>query len=350
MTSLMDARQQGSRESLSTYGSGHSNEKDAGKITLGGYEVGRMSTATLGRSTTQHSIIPMVDIKMIFGYIDELWDLSKVIYDDLAEVVNRWPQSEETWTRIKNGEPTLDEERTAIRSFGALFTSHADDLKLYLKFVDNYSAAKEAMRRSNDNSAAYRNFIADSLKNKDFQRQGIADFLILPIQRVTRYVLLLQDFKKHTPTDHADYPKIVEALVIMKQLANTVNEVKRNEEEMTRMFHIVRTVQDIPPTIISAQRRLVMECEGMDVTRDNLIKAFGPLQVGNSGFSAVPSIATIMPNQNQVVAVGGAASDGKDKEVAQYRLYIFSDVFAMAKAKSKKKWSMATIAAAAEKE
>lgn len=63
---------------------------------------------------------------------------------------------------------------------------------MYLKFVDNYSAAKEAIRRSEETSPAFRQFLADCLKNKECQRQGIADFLILPIQRVTRYVLLLQ--------------------------------------------------------------------------------------------------------------------------------------------------------------
>ncbi len=73
-----------------------------------------------------------------------------------------------------------------------LITHQEDGWNVYLKFVDNYSAAKEAIRRSEENSPAYRQFISECLKSKECQRQGIADFLILPVQRVARYVLLLQ--------------------------------------------------------------------------------------------------------------------------------------------------------------
>lgn len=62
---------------------------------------------------------------------------------------------------------------------------------MYLRFVDNYAGAKEAIRR-NQTYPAFRQFMDECMRDKDFQRQGIADFLILPVQRVTRYVLLLQ--------------------------------------------------------------------------------------------------------------------------------------------------------------
>ena len=63
--------------------------------------------------------------------------------------------------------------------------------KVYLKFVDNYSAAKEAIRRSDENPR-FMAFAEECLKNKDTNGQKLGDYLILPIQRVTRYALLLQ--------------------------------------------------------------------------------------------------------------------------------------------------------------
>ena len=77
-------------------------------------------------------------------------------------------------------------------------------------------------------------------------RQGLTDLLIMPIQRIARYVLLLQDLKKHVSTEHPHYRLLEKAVDGMKSLANSVNEVKRKEEEMTRLFEVQKTIQECP--------------------------------------------------------------------------------------------------------
>jgi hypothetical protein len=61
-------------------------------------------------------------------------------------------------------------------------------------------------------------------------RQSLDSFLIMPVQRIPRYILLLSELKKHTPSDHPDYPKITEAWTSMQEVANYVNEKKRESE------------------------------------------------------------------------------------------------------------------------
>ncbi|KAG0224507.1 hypothetical protein BGW42_005059 [Actinomortierella wolfii] len=58
-------------------------------------------------------------------------------------------------------------------------------------------------------------------------RFSLADLLILPIQRVTRYCLLLKDLKKHTDVDHQDYVCLVHALEQVHTLAMATNDVQR---------------------------------------------------------------------------------------------------------------------------
>ena len=77
-------------------------------------------------------------------------------------------------------------------------------------------------------------------------RQSLNDLLIMPIQRIARYVLLLSDLKKHISPDHPEFPVLDRAVNGMKQLANSVNEVKRREEEMTRLFEVQKTIHDCP--------------------------------------------------------------------------------------------------------
>ncbi|KAF8929718.1 Rho guanine nucleotide exchange factor (GEF) 17 [Dissophora ornata] len=57
-------------------------------------------------------------------------------------------------------------------------------------------------------------------------RFSLADLLILPIQRVTRYGLLLKDLKKHTDVEHQDYVCIVHALEQVHTLALATNNVQ----------------------------------------------------------------------------------------------------------------------------
>ncbi|KAI1317989.1 Rho guanine nucleotide exchange factor (GEF) 17 [Mortierella claussenii] len=57
-------------------------------------------------------------------------------------------------------------------------------------------------------------------------RFSLADLLILPIQRVTRYCLLLRDLKKHTDVEHKDYVCIVHALEQLHTLALATNNVQ----------------------------------------------------------------------------------------------------------------------------
>ena len=73
---------------------------------------------------------------------------------------------------------------------------------------------------------------------------GISDHLILPIQRVTRYVMLLTDLIKHTEPTHPDLQNLQAALEVIRKLSADVNEAKRKEESMTKLFQIQKEVEN----------------------------------------------------------------------------------------------------------
>ncbi|KAG0321525.1 hypothetical protein BGZ99_003877 [Dissophora globulifera] len=74
----------------------------------------------------------------------------------------------------------------------------------------------------------YRRFILNCAGGKETtSRFSLADLLILPIQRVTRYCLLLKDLKRHTSVDHQDYVCIVHALEQLHTLALATNNVQQ---------------------------------------------------------------------------------------------------------------------------
>ena len=52
-------------------------------------------------------------------------------------------------------------------------------------------------------------------------------YLITPIQRLPRYVLLVKDLFKHTWRSHCDYSDLEKALGAIQDVTNYVNEVKQ---------------------------------------------------------------------------------------------------------------------------
>ena len=54
----------------------------------------------------------------------------------------------------------------------------------------------------------------------DQSNHDLKSMLIMPIQRIPRYKMLLDDLKKHTPQNHPDYQNLVEGCKVVSEGAN----------------------------------------------------------------------------------------------------------------------------------
>eukprot|EP01105_Mastigella_eilhardi_P024892 TRINITY_DN6595_c0_g1_i2.p1 TRINITY_DN6595_c0_g1~~TRINITY_DN6595_c0_g1_i2.p1 ORF type:complete len:208 (-),score=71.80 TRINITY_DN6595_c0_g1_i2:82-705(-) len=87
----------------------------------------------------------------------------------------------------------------------------------------------------------------------------------MPVQRIPRYVLLLQNLVKHTPKEQKDYPQLLEALAKMKMVAEHINEKKRDADAIAKVNEIERAlsgkfidpVLNCPRNLTQPQRRFV---------------------------------------------------------------------------------------------
>ncbi|KAM6919002.1 guanine nucleotide exchange factor VAV3-like isoform 2-T2 [Xenentodon cancila] len=81
----------------------------------------------------------------------------------------------------------------------------------------------------------------------------LRDLLVVPMQRVLKYHLLLQELVKHTH-DAADKNNLKIALDAMKDLAQYVNEVKRDNETLREMDQYQRSIENLNQPLISFGR------------------------------------------------------------------------------------------------
>ncbi|XP_037644511.1 guanine nucleotide exchange factor VAV3-like isoform X2 [Sebastes umbrosus] len=81
----------------------------------------------------------------------------------------------------------------------------------------------------------------------------LRDLLVVPMQRVLKYHLLLQELVKHTH-DAADKSNLKIALDAMKDLAQFVNEVKRDNETLREIDQYQRSIENLNQSLISFGR------------------------------------------------------------------------------------------------
>ena len=108
-------------------------------------------------------------------------------------------------------------------------------MKSYSNYVNNYGTALQTL---NDVSKTkpFKRFIQSPRVKKHLNRQDLRSLLVAPVQRIPRYVLLLQDFVNNTCKDHPDYADLSLALDGIKKIAETVNAAKERHENIGKVI------------------------------------------------------------------------------------------------------------------
>jgi hypothetical protein len=83
-------------------------------------------------------------------------------------------------------------------------------------------------------------FLKAGQEDNDAKGRGFHDFTVMPIQRIPRYVLLLQQVIKYTETSHPDYANIERALRTVEEIASYIN-TKKKEYDLNERVSMVQS-------------------------------------------------------------------------------------------------------------
>ncbi|KAM9998849.1 hypothetical protein ACTFIZ_002404 [Dictyostelium cf. discoideum] len=158
----------------------------------------------------------------------------------------------------------LDErmkENSNVLILGDLFLSITDFLKSYSVYVNNYTKAMNTLEKvkKNPNVEA---LLQTFQQNPACDSLDLNSLLIMPVQRVPRYILLLSELIKCTDPKNPDYENLNKALEKMKVLASVINENKREAEFLNKMYDIQNSLEGFNRgDFIHPSRRLILDCE-----------------------------------------------------------------------------------------
>lgn len=182
-------------------------------------------------------IIPMDDCTKIFSNVETIFKMHEDFYKELTA---RWDSWEEN------------------NSLGDVFLAFTPFLKLYTQYSRNYGDSLRLVKELRATEPKFKEFLEARSKIKSLNNLAIDALLIMPIQRIPRYKLLLQDFKKHTPDDHSDLTDLEKALVLMEEVAVVVDNAIVKHENLSLAANVQQSIQNCPP-LIAPGRRYVRE-------------------------------------------------------------------------------------------
>jgi len=126
---------------------------------------------------------------------------------------------------------------------------------MYSTYVNGFSAAMITISKCKAKNTEFVAFL-ESAHESSSSKLDLQSYLIMPVQRLPRYVLLLTELLKNTPPTHPGYKALTEALKKVKEIADFVNEAKREAENMQQVLSIQDSLSGkrfLP--IIEAHRR-----------------------------------------------------------------------------------------------
>ncbi|XP_062443189.1 rho guanine nucleotide exchange factor 37 isoform X2 [Rhea pennata] len=168
------------------------------------------------RAHLQEKQLPDLDLEGLFSNTDDILHVSRRFLEGL--------------------EATANQEYEQLLCISALFQEFKEEMetvyKIYCASYEHALLLVESYRKD----PRLQEEILETLKTT-VPHTGASDlsfFLVMPVQRITKYPLLLQKILENTPASASAYPALQSALSAMAEVNTNINEYKRRKEVATK--------------------------------------------------------------------------------------------------------------------
>ena len=146
---------------------------------------------------------------------------------------------------------------------GRVFAEHVAYMKMYSFYINNFDNALRVLQTQltqAKHKKKMKEFLRRCAKHPNHTQLALQGYLLLPVQRIPRYKLLLQDLLENTWVDHVDYQDIATALEKISTRADEMNERKRQYENHEKVLLVQnRIIGQYKTPLVQPHRKVVRE-------------------------------------------------------------------------------------------
>lgn len=166
-------------------------------------------------SRGKDGLLSLEDVRIIFSDVEVILNYSQSLLEELKPRVLVW----------RNDTSTL----------GDIFLKISHFLKTYQPYVVNYGASMSSLQKC-CKDPRFSTLLRQLESDPRCKNGSLQSFLITPIQRIPRYMLLLKELLKCTLPIHPDFEQLTRSLEQIQQIATALNEAERSAESAFKLF------------------------------------------------------------------------------------------------------------------
>lgn len=171
-------------------------------------------------ATSDVPILRPSEVSQIFSNLEVIYNISKELHSQLTKRLfdNAWDNSEQ---RI-----------------GDVLLTLIPFLKIYYEYTKCYDSSRRTIQRLIEINEEFKAFLEKTRSIGAAKQLDLPSLLIMPVQRLPRYVLLLTELKANTPDTHPDFFDICAALEMVKNVVNEMNNAIIKAENTNKLLEI----------------------------------------------------------------------------------------------------------------
>jgi len=181
------------------------------------------------------------DISQIFSNVEQIRNLNRELMTSLDELVDLPPEQQ---------------------NVGERFLSFVAFLKLYTQYCSNESNGLQRLLDLKRENPALEELLDRIKQEEQSEKLNLESFLIKPLQRVTKYPLLLKSLMENTSSDHPDHKNLTTCYEECHKVVSIINEQKRQSESIQKLLEIQQSfaaseVEQLK--LVESSRRFIKE-------------------------------------------------------------------------------------------
>ncbi|KAM6221818.1 intersectin-2 [Rhynchocyon petersi] len=160
-------------------------------------------------------------------------------------------------------------EKMPVQMIGDILAAELAHMQAYIRFCSCQLNGAALLQQKTDEDTDFKDFLKKLASDPRCKGMPLSSFLLKPMQRITRYPLLIRSILENTPESHVDHSSLKLALERAEELCSQVNEGVREKENSDRLEWIQAHVQ----------------CEGLaeQLIFNSLTNCLGPRKLLHSG-------------------------------------------------------------------
>ena len=188
------------------------------------------------------------EIALLFSNLEQIVHLN-------TDMLKRLQLLIESWDPLLNGGQGGQGGDGDDECLGDFFYSFAPLFALYAQYTSNHDLAVDVMKSRFEDRDEYLALMdlcesaalseIENATNKKRPPQLVGFYLIMPVQRVPRYKMLLQELLKRTKDTHQDVKTLPKAIAEVNKSAHLINETIRAREEKQFLANYQLNLQSV---------------------------------------------------------------------------------------------------------